>query len=102
LDGWIGEQKRYTKKYFVQTSVGWFFSFSENCRVWELECFERPDLVLEKQIFSAFKDPGRVSKICKKTFHLGFKALVLRHFIPINFQSWFSHTSYYKFYYLKY
>ncbi len=38
-------KKRYTKKYFVQTSVGWFFSFFENCWVWEFECFERPDLV---------------------------------------------------------
>jgi hypothetical protein len=52
-------------------------------------------------LFSYFQNLGRVSKICKKEFHLGFKLLIFKHVIPINFQSQFLHINYHKIYYLR-
>jgi hypothetical protein len=50
----------------VNTTLGWFSSFSENCQFWVLECFERLNPVFFYDLFSSFKDLGsRVSKICK-------------------------------------
>jgi hypothetical protein len=48
------------------TSVGWFSRFSENRQFLVLECFERLNPVFFLNLFSSFKDLGRVSKICKK------------------------------------
>jgi hypothetical protein len=61
-------KKGTLKSILYKPVLGGSLVFSENCRVWELECFERPDLVFKKYIFSSFKDAGRVSKICNFFF----------------------------------
>jgi hypothetical protein len=52
----------------VNTSVGWFSSFSENRQFRVLECFERLNPVFFYNSFSSFKDLGRVSKFDKNNF----------------------------------
>ncbi len=45
-------------------------------------------------LFSYFQNLDRVSKKFQKANHLGFKTPILKHVIPIDFQSWFSHINY--------
>jgi hypothetical protein len=53
------------------------------------------------KILFTLSKPRQGFKFFLKKIHLGLKASVLRHVILVGFQSQFSHTNYYKFYYLK-